>query len=110
MSIKSVFDDLKTAVKIIQIYKEVKNFMANGNGEKKEGIKSTEFYVMIASILGTISLAIMGQLPADLVAKIVLIGGSIYTICRTIVKLTPSKADDELLEKIVKAFQDSQNK
>jgi len=91
---------LKQAWKLYKIYKEVKRIMA----DSKKGIKSSEMYVTIATIIASIWFALSGSIPPELCAKIVLIAGAVYTICRTVVKLTPTKADDELLEKIVKQF------
>ena len=70
----------------------------------KPGIKTTELLVTGATILASVWFAIAGMIPAELMVKIALIAGCVYTICRTIVKLTPSKVDDEILEKIAKKF------
>jgi len=82
------------------IIKEVKKIMA----ETKSGLKSTELYVTLATIIASVFSAIAGMIPPELMAKIVLVAGCVYTICRTIVKLTPSKIDDELLDKIAEKF------
>ncbi len=95
MSIKDIF-------KLIKIYKEVKKIMSKA--KEKPGIKTSELVVTIATIVSSIWLAIAGMVPAELMVKIVLISSSIYTVCRTIVKLTPSKLDDELLDKIAEKF------
>jgi len=97
--------NLKEIWKILMIIKEVKKLMA----ETKPGTKSSELYVTVATIAASVFSAIAGMIPPELMAQIVLIAGCVYTVCRTIVKLTPSKIDDELLDKIAEKF-DVKNK
>ena len=91
---------IKEIWKILMIIKEVKKAMS----EVKSGVTSSELYVTIATIAASVFSAIAGMIPPELMTKIVLVAGCIYTICRTIVKLTPSKIDDELLDKIAEKF------
>ena len=80
-----------------KVRKEVKRIR---EGAMKSGWKTTEFWLTIIGSGVAIFSAVGGLIPADLSAKIV--GGAVmvYTIARAIVKFTPSRKDDELLDKI----------
>ena len=66
----------------------------------KSGVRTSEFWLTVIGSGVAIFSAVSGLIPADLSAKIV--GGAVmvYTIARAIVKFTPSRKDDELLNKI----------
>lgn len=66
----------------------------------KDGWKTTEFWVNLVIILITLFAGVMGMLPAALVAQTMAALAVIYTIARTIVKVTPSSKDDEVVERI----------
>ena len=68
--------------------------------EKKDGWKTTEFWVNLLVIAITLFAGVMSFIPAALSAKIVAGLAAAYTIARTVVKLTPSAADDAAVEKV----------
>ena len=67
---------------------------------KGKGIFTSEFLMTFLGIVGSIAGTCVGYLPPDLTVKIVAGLVAIYTIARTIVKLTPSTKDDEMVDKI----------
>jgi 4-hydroxybenzoate polyprenyltransferase len=66
----------------------------------KPGSKSSEFLAVIITTVGLIAGALVGKLDAGLVAIILGVLAGLYTIARTIVKITPSTKDDEILDMI----------
>ena len=66
----------------------------------KSGIHTSEFWLTVIGSGVAIFSAVGGLIPADLSAKIVGVAIMTYTIARAIVKFTPSRKDDELLDKI----------
>jgi len=67
---------------------------------QKDGWKTSEFWVNLIITLVTLFAGIMGMLPADIAAKVIMVLAAVYTISRTIAKLTPTKVDDDAIEKI----------
>ena len=88
---------LKKIKLYFKVQKEVKRIK---EGAMKSGWKTTEFWLTVIGSGVAIFSAVGGLIPADLSAKI--IGGAVmvYTIARAIVKFTPSRKDDELLDRI----------
>jgi len=78
-----------------KIKKEIKQME-----EKKSGIRTSEFWLSVAGILGTAVAAFGGFIPAALAAKIA--GGLTvaYTVARAVVKITPSTKDDAFVEAV----------
>ena len=66
----------------------------------KSGRKTSEFWLTVIGSGVAIFSAVGGLIPADLSAKIIAGAVMVYTIARAIVKFTPSRKDDELLDKI----------
>ena len=77
-----------------KIQREVKKM------KPKSGFLTSEFLLTVIGSLTAIFFALQGLIPADLSAKIIGVAIMTYTIARAIVKFTPSKKDDELLDKI----------
>jgi len=86
--------------KIKLYFKVRKEFKKIREGAMKSGWKTTEFLLTVIGSLTAIFFALRGLIPADLSAKIVGVAIMTYTIARAIVKFTPSRKDDELLDKI----------
>lgn len=80
---------------LFAIKKEIKKM-----NEIKSGIRSSEFWVNLLVIAITLFAGVMSFIPAALAAKIVAGLAAAYTIARTVVKLTPSAADDAAVEKV----------
>ena len=80
-----------------KVQKEVKRIR---EGAMKSGWKTTEFWLTIIGSGVAIFSAVGGLIPADLSAKIVGVAIMTYTIARAIVKFTPSRKDDELMDRI----------
>ena len=80
-----------------KVQKEVKRIR---EGAMKSGWKTTEFWLTVIGSGVAIFSAVGGLIPADLSAKIVGVAIMTYTIARAIVKFTPSRKDDELLNRI----------
>ena len=70
----------------------------------KSGWRTSEFWLAVATMAGGLYLGLGNMIPDALMAQIIMVSGSVYTIARAVVKFTPSKADDDLLDKIVDAF------
>ena len=66
----------------------------------KSGWKTSEFLLTVIGSLMAIFFALQGLISADLSAKIIAGAVMVYTIARAIVKFTPSRKDDELLNRI----------
>ena len=81
----------------LKVQKEVKRIR---EGAMKSGWKTTEFWLTVIGSGIAIFSAVGGLIPADLSAKIIAGAVMVYTIARAIVKFTPSRKDDELLDKI----------
>lgn len=71
----------------------------------KSGIRSSEFWIVVATVVASIWGAAGGLVSPELTTKIVGIVVAIYTIARTVVKATASTKDDELLDKIKEIFE-----
>ena len=80
-----------------KIKKEVKRIR---EGAMKSGVRTSEFWLTVIGSGVAIFSAVGGLIPADLSAKIVGVAIMTYTIARAIVKFTPSRKDDELLDRI----------
>jgi hypothetical protein len=74
---------------------EVKQLM-----EKKSGWKTSEFWISIATIVGSLFAAGGAFLPPQTVAMIITAVSCVYIIARSVVKLTPNPNDDIVVEKI----------
>jgi len=98
----NIIDKIKLLFLAKKSYEEVKGAMV------KNGLKSTEFWLTVITVIVNIWFAVVGLIPADLVAKILAGVAAVYTIARTIVKLTPTTKDDELLDKIVSIVESKQ--
>jgi len=67
--------------------------------EIKAGYKTTEFWLSILSSVAAIYFAVENLIPPEIAAKITALITMIYTIARAIVKFTPSKKDDKILDR-----------
>lgn len=70
-----------------------------------KGIWTSEFWLAVLSQAVPIILNLWGFIPDALMVKIMVISGilaGIYTLARTIVKWTKTKADDVLHNKLIK--------
>ena len=70
----------------------------------KSGLLTTEFWLTVITVAGTIYSAVNGFIPADLMVKITTIATGVYAIARAIAKMTPSTKDDAILDKIDEVF------
>jgi len=80
-----------------QIYKTIKEAR-----KMKKGIKTTEFWLTVIGIIGTLIPMLSGMIEPKTwsIISAVLIG--LYTIARAYVKSTASTTDDKILDKIEK--------
>jgi len=95
--------------KIKLYFKVRKEFKKIREGAMKSGWKTTEFLLTVIGSLTAIFFALRGLIPADLSAKIVGVAIMTYTIARAIVKFTPSRKDDELLDKVEQIISKQKN-
>ena len=86
--------------KIKLYFKVRKEFKKIREGAMKSGWKTTEFLLTVIGSLTAIFFALQGLISADLSAKIIAGAVMVYTIARAIVKFTPSRKDDELMDRI----------
>ena len=93
---------IRKIIAIYRLYIKVKEEMRM-NGIKS-GWQTTEFWVCIATIAGTLYSGFGEYIKPALMIQVVAGITGMYTIARAIVKLTPSTKDDEAIEKIVQAF------
>ena len=92
MSLKKLWQYLK----ILKMLREVKRSMA----EVKSGKKTSEFIVLIGNLVVALAGVLAGQIPASTAAIILGVLSGIYVAGRSIVKLTATKTDDIVIEKI----------
>jgi hypothetical protein len=67
---------------------------------KKNGTKTSEFWLVVLSSAISVWFSIQGVLAPEMTAKIVAACVMVYTIARAIAKFTPTKLDDEIMDKI----------
>jgi hypothetical protein len=72
---------------------------------RKEGYKTTEFWLTLIGIIVETLLKIKNFIPAEVYAKYMLILIIFYGFIRMIVKITPTKKDDIFLEKLNKKIE-----
>jgi len=88
------------AIKLV--FKYIADYIGKGETKMlKAGVRSSEFWLSVAAIVANVWMGISGFIPADLSAKIVAGVAMVYAIARAVVKFTPTKVDDEFLDKIV---------
>jgi len=68
--------------------------------QKKSGWKTSEFWLGAAGIVGTLYSAFGGFIPPAYAVGAVTVITTVYMAGRVIAKATPSKADDEFMEKL----------
>jgi len=101
----NILDEIKLIIKIREIYKGVKNMNI------KSGWKTTEFWVTVATILGSLWFTFAGSIPPLFTIKIIAIITAVYGAIRMGLKALAifnpdeSKRDSEILDKIVQAFE-----
>ncbi len=86
----------------LKIRQEVYNIMDEIK-TVKPGWRTSEFWLVLAGGIATIASAAAPLIPAaalPYIAGVSLVLPAIYTVARTIVKLTPSKADDAFLDNL----------
>jgi uncharacterized membrane protein len=89
-----IIQNISLLIKLNKILQEVKEMLKKGNWF------STEFILNVLTILGSIAAAVVGFIPVVLVAKGIAILVIVYTVGRSIAKLTTTTKDDEIVEKI----------
>jgi len=88
--------EIKYLWKLFKLYREVKKKMS----EVKEGKKTTELAVLIGDVVVLIGGVAAGKLSIE---TAIIVGGvlsGVYMIGRTLCKLTKTKVDDILVEKL----------
>ena len=71
------------------------------DGAKKPGWKTSEFWLSVAGVIGTIGAAASSLIPATAfpwLAGVAAIVPTVYAVARTIAKATPTTADDQFLD------------
>ena len=95
---------------ILKLNKIIKNFIKEVKEMKpKSGFLTSEFLLAVIGSGIAIFSAVGGLIPADLSAKTVGVAIMTYTIARAIVKFTPSRKDDELLDKVEQIISKQKN-
>lgn len=56
-----------------------------------DGLKTTEFWITVLAVIGTLALVWVGKVPADAWLSVVGVGTGAYAISRGIVKASASK-------------------
>lgn len=84
-------------------YKKIQEEIKHMEEEKKTeplkaGVKSTEFWLHVAGIVGTAAAAFSGFIPPALALKASVVLTVAYTVARTVAKVTATKKDDEFLD------------
>jgi len=69
-------------------------------GNVKKGKNSTEFWLTVTFNLIATALMVVGQINPDLYLKICAVLNGVYTVGRTLVKMTSTDIDDKVIEKI----------
>jgi len=90
------FKELSLLWKFLKLYREVRRKMK----DVKEGKKTTELAVLIGDIVVLIGGVAVGKLSIE---TAIIVGGvlsGVYMIGRTLCKLTKTKVDDILIEKL----------
>ena len=64
----------------------------------KPGIKTTEFWVTVAALLGALLMTVAGQIDGQLGATLLTIGSSVYTLARSLAKTSPAATPLPLAE------------
>ena len=100
----NIFDKIKLALSV----RKAINLLKGKN--MKTGWRTTEFWVTLAGVVGMLWAGFMSFLPAETVAQIVGFTVGLYTIARTVVKMTDTPKDDEFLQKIIDAFNKKKKK
>ena len=106
MEVAEMFAKIKALWAVLKMKKEAGKLMEDA---KRAGWKTTEFWVNGIVMLITLYAGIAGILPATVTATVVSALAAVYTIARVVVKLTPSKADDEAIARIGKVLLEKLN-
>ena len=94
---------IKAAMAVMKAKREVSKMNDN---KDKAGWKTSEFWLNILSIAITLLAGVQGLIPPTVMATIMGVLATVYTISRLVVKLTPSKADDALVDAIGEKLKD----
>jgi hypothetical protein len=88
--------EVKTIIEIIKYYSKIKKEVKM----QKNGYKTTEFWLTIAGIIINIYMHVKGLIPADVTVKYGSLLIAIYSLGRSIAKITPTQKDDEFFNKL----------
>jgi hypothetical protein len=95
-----MFKKIKALLVMRKQYKIMKEVF-----KMKDGMKTSEFKLTVIGSALTIWGALQGLIPHDLAATIVGCSLGVYTIARSVVKITSTKKDDEFLDSIEKMIE-----
>ena len=95
---------MKLIKKLKILYHVNKLYQTIKKGVNMKKLLEREFILTIITIVANIWMAIAGFIPAELMIKIMAVVTLVYTVARAIVKFTPNKRDDKLLEDIEALF------
>jgi hypothetical protein len=104
-----MLNKIKTTIEIIKEFFKLKKEV----GMLKNGYKTTEFWLTVAGILINLYMHFKGMIPADIAMKYGSILIAIYSLGRSIAKVTKTTKDDEFFDKldqIIKEKLNSDNK
>lgn len=96
---------LKKQIELLKIYWEIMNILKEAKMEIKEGKKTSEFKLVVVLEILLVLAGLVGYLPKETVAIILACLTALYTILRTIYKMTATKIDDIIVEKLEKIIE-----
>jgi len=70
----------------------------------KAGWRSTEFWITVATAVGSLYAGASAFISPELSIKVVAIAGGVYALARAITKATATTKDDEFLEKLAEVL------
>ena len=97
--------------KLKELWSKIKTLISLKKGVTKikedymtKGLKSSELWLTVLGVIANVWAASQGMISAELSLKIITVAIGVYTVARGIAKITTTKKDDELLDKIEALF------
>ena len=98
-----MFKKIKDIYKILAILSEIKECWRKCM-ETKKGFFSSEFFITVLGVIGSMAAFFLGKLSPETFAFIMAIVIPAYSISRTVVKKTATTKDDEILAMVEKTI------
>ena len=90
----------KKLLLLMSILEKIAEWIKKRKGGKMELPKKTELWLMVVSEMVLAGMTILGYLNPETFARLVTLGASVYVAGRSLAKLTPTKKDDAIVEKL----------